>query len=379
VRIQIANHRLSGIQFFEEPARPDVLEQLAKLLKEGSIPIISYKMVSRNGYVYDTEDSAVLLRDNTGNPTGLIVVIRDVSERKRMEEALRDSEEKLRFMFASIIDAVVVVDLEGKILEVNDAGLKLTGYSEKDELIGINAFDFVVEEDREKAFNDMMGSFNVGPGFLVQYRFKNKQGDLLFVEARGGMLYNASGDVTGFIVIVRDITERKRMEEALRDSEEKLRLTFESIEDALVVIDLNGFITDLNEATLHIGGYTDKSQVIGRNAFELIAPKDYQLVMEDLKDRIAGRPKERMEYTIQPEGSEPIDVELTASMMRVEKGNPTGYIAVLRVITERKQAENQLRESEQKYKELVEREKDVIFSIDESGTITSVNYAVTVW
>ena len=85
---------LSGIQFFEEPARPDVLEQLSKLLKEGQIPIISYKLVGRTGRVYDTEASAVLLRDNTGNPTGIIVVIRDVSERKRMEEALRDSEEK---------------------------------------------------------------------------------------------------------------------------------------------------------------------------------------------------------------------------------------------------------------------------------------------
>jgi diguanylate cyclase (GGDEF)-like protein/PAS domain S-box-containing protein/putative nucleotidyltransferase with HDIG domain len=370
---------VNGIQFFEEAARSSVQEQLAKLLKEGHIPIISYKIVSKTGQIYDVEASAVLLRDHDGNPTGLIVVIRNVSERKRMEEALRDSEEKLRFMFKSIIDAVVVVDLEGKILEVNDAGLILTGYNNRDDLIGVNAFDFVVEEDREKSFTDMMDSFKVGPGFLVQYRFKNKHGDLLFVEARGGMVFNASGEVTGFIVIVRDITERKRMEQALRDSEEKLRLTFESIEDAIVVIDLNGYITDLNEATLRIGGYTHKSQVIGRNAFELIAPKDFNLVMEDLKNRIAGRPKERMEYSIQPKGVKSIDVELTASTIHDEKDNPAGYIAVLRDITERKLAENQLRESEQKYKELVEREKDVIFSINESGIITSVNYAVTMW
>jgi diguanylate cyclase (GGDEF)-like protein/PAS domain S-box-containing protein/putative nucleotidyltransferase with HDIG domain len=193
------------------------------------------------------------------------------------------------------------------------------------------------------------------------------------------MLFDASGNVTGHIVIIRDITERRRMEEALRDSEEKLRLTFESIDDAIVVIDLDGYIVDLNEATLRIGDYTNKSQVIGSNAFELIAPKDFNMVMEDLRDRIAGRPKERMEYSIQPKGIDPIDVELTASTMHDEKGNPTGYIAVLRDITERKKAENRLRESEQKYKELVEREKDVIFSIDKAGIITSVNYAVTVW
>jgi PAS domain S-box-containing protein len=156
---------LNGIQFFQEDERPKALETLAKLLKEGRIPIINHKIVSKTGKVYDSEVSAVLLRDNTGNTTGIIEVVRDISERMRMEEALRDSEEKLRFMFSSIIDAVVVVDLEGKVQEVNDAGLKLTGYSAKDELIGVNSLDFVIDEDRERALNDMLDSFVKGPAF----------------------------------------------------------------------------------------------------------------------------------------------------------------------------------------------------------------------
>jgi diguanylate cyclase (GGDEF)-like protein/PAS domain S-box-containing protein len=370
---------LHGLTFFAEEDRPRILNEMNKLMESGRSPILNFKLFNRSGTSFDSEASAVLMRNESGSPTGLIVVVRDVSERRRIEEALRGSEEKLRFMFASIIDAVVVVDIEGKILEVNDAGLRLTGFSDKGELIGLNAFDFIAEEDRERALNDMLDSFKKGPGFLVQYRSKNKQGVLVFVEARGGMLYDASGNVTGHIVIVRDITERKRMEEALRDSEEKLRLTFESIEDGIVVTDLDGYIVDVNEATLHIGGFNDKSQIIGRNAFELIAPKDYKAVMDDLKASLKGRPKERMEYSIQPKGSKVIEVELTASIIRDEEGNPTEYIAVLRDITDRKQAENQLRESEQKYKELVEREKDIIFSVDKSGTVTSVNSAVTMW
>jgi diguanylate cyclase (GGDEF)-like protein/PAS domain S-box-containing protein/putative nucleotidyltransferase with HDIG domain len=334
---------------------------------------------NKDGSIIWLEVKITFMRDAEGKPIGILGVSRDITERKRIEEALRDSEQKLRLTFESINEAIILTDLEGHILDINEAGIRKSGYGFKSQIIGLNGLQFFEEEARPRVLEQLVKLLREGSIPIISSKIVSRTRRIYDIEASAVLLRDNTGEPTGIIVVIRDVSERKRIEEALRESEEKLRLTFESIEDAIVVIDLDGYMVDLNEATLHIGGYKDKSQVIGRNAFELIAPKDYQIVMDDLKDRIAGRPKQRMEYTIQPEGSKAVDVELTASTIRDNKGNPKQYIAVLRDITERKQAEKQLRESEKKYKELVEREKDVIFSIDESGTITSVNSAVTVW
>ena len=334
---------------------------------------------NKDGSMIWLEVKITFMRDPEGKPIGILGISRDITERKHIEEALRESEQKLRLTFESINEAIILTDLEGNILDINEAGIRKSGYGFKSQLIGLNGLQFFEEEARPRVLEQLTKLLSEGSIPIISSKIVSRTGRIYDVEASAVLLRNNTGEPTGIIVVIRDVSERKRIEEALHESEEKLKLTFESIEDAIVVIDLDGYMVDLNEATLRIGGYKDKSQVIGRNAFELIAPKDYQIVMDDLKDRIAGRPKQRMEYTIQPEGSKAVDVELTASTIRDDKGNPKQYIAVLRDITERKQAEKQLRESEKKYKELVEREKDVIFAIDESGIITSVNSAVTVW
>ena len=330
------------------------------------------------GKGHPIEFSATVIREGS-EYRGVRGIVRDITERKQIEEALRDSEEKLRLTFESINEGIILTDLEGHILDINEAGFRMSGYDLKSQVIGLDGLQFFEEKARPSVLEQLAKLLKEGRIPIMSYKIVSRTGQVYDSEASAVLLRDNTGNPAGLIVVIRDVSERRRMEEALRDSEEKLRLTFESIEDGIVVIDLNGYIVDVNEATLHIGGFNHKSQVIGRNAFDLIAPKDRKMVMDDLKDRIAGRPKERMEYTIHPKDGKAIEVELTASTVRDEKGNPTGYIAVLRDITDRKKAENQLRESEQKYKELVEKEKDVIFSIDESGTITSVNSAVTVW
>ncbi len=143
--------------------------------------------------------------------------IMDISDLKHTQDALRDSEEKLRFMFESIIDAVIVVDSEGKVVEANRAGIRLAGYRRREDLIGRSGFDFIAEKDRDRAIADMMEAFVAGPGRVVQYTFCDKDGKELDVEASGGMLYDRSGKTSGFIVAVRDITERKRIEQMKTD------------------------------------------------------------------------------------------------------------------------------------------------------------------
>jgi len=334
---------------------------------------------NKDGSMIWIEVKITFMRDPEGKPIGLLGVSRDITERKRIEEALRGSEEKLRLTFESLNEAIVLTDLEGFIVDINEAGFRMSGYKSKSQVIGLNGLQFFEEKARPSVLEQLARLLKEGRIPIMSYKIISKTGLVYDCEISAVLLHDKAGNPLSLIVVIRDVSERKRIEEALRDSEEKLRLTFESIEDGIVITDVNGCIKDVNEATLRIGGFLDKSQVIGRNAFELIAPKDYRTVMDDLKASLEGRPKGRMEYSIQPRGSKVVEVELTASIMRNEEGDPAEYIAVLRDITDRKQAENQLRESERKYKELVERETDIIFSVDNSGMVTSINSAVAMW
>ncbi len=326
------------------------------------------------------EITASPLRDTSDKLIGYIAVLRDITERKLMEQALRESGEKLSLIFESITDGIILIDMEGNIVDVNEATVRMSGYGHKGEIIGRSSLEFIAEKDRAHAVEDMSRQIREGRGSaLSYYTLMDKNGNEYYGEISATILPDISGKPAGFIAVVRDITERKLMEKALRESGEKLSLIFESIEDGIILIDLDGNVVDANEETVHMGGFLSKYQIIGRNAFDLIAPKDRAMVTKDLKDRLEGHPKERMEYSIQPADGRAFEAELTASTLRDEEGNATGYIAVLRDITERKEAEEKLRESEKKYKELVEKEKDVIFSVDALGFINSINPAVSAW
>lgn len=210
--------------------------------------------------------------------------------------------------------------------------------------------------------------------YECEARMRHKDGRWVWVLDRGRVhSWTDDGKPLWMSGTHQDITERKHMEEVLSASEEKLRLTFESIADGIVIIDLAGNVVDVNEATVRISGYRNKSQIIGRDAFDLLAPTDRRLALEDLKERVEGRPKERVEYSICPKDGRSFEAELTASTLRDENGSPIGYIAVIRDITERKLAEEALRQSEQKFRELADLLPQTIIEIDDGGHFTYAN------
>jgi len=143
--------------------------------------------------------------------------VMDISELKRAEESLLASEEKLRFMFESMGEGVVVTDLDGRILEANRAALQMGGFASREEIIGRSGFDFVVEKDRAGVAEQNMRNIFEGQGSTVEYTAVNRYGKEFEAEAIGAMLRDASGRPVGFIVAIRDITERKRIERMKTD------------------------------------------------------------------------------------------------------------------------------------------------------------------
>jgi len=276
------------------------------------------------------------------------------SERKRAEQVLRQSEEKLRFMFEAIGEGITVTDLEGNIVEANEALLRMSGYSRKEELIGRNGLQFIVEKDRAKAIEDMMKAVDGGYGAAREYTFVDKDGGEFAAEASGSVLRDSTGNPAGFISVIRDITERKQADEALRESEEKLRVMFESISEGVVVTDLEGKIVDVNEALLRMSGL-NREELIGQDGFGLMSDEDGLKTMDAGMKVLKGETRtERMRYEIAPTSGRAYDADLSVSVLRDSSGDPTGFVAIVRDITEHKRMEQAMRESEEKNRALVD-------------------------
>ncbi|MEA1958553.1 MAG: PAS domain S-box protein, partial [Chloroflexota bacterium] len=369
---------VNAIDFIHPEDRDRTLRHiLVHMFEEDSQQVNGFRTITKDGREKWIEAVGVVI-EYQGKTAGL-ASFRDITERKQIEEALRKSEEKLRFMFESMGDGTVVTNLAGNIIDENEACIRIFGYDNKGDFIGINGLEFISEKDRGRARESLMRALQQNKSETMEFTLTGKDGREFQSEITTALLRDQTASPSGFICVIRDITERKYMESALRESEEKLRLIFESIEDGIVVIDTEGKILDLNESILHQAGYQNKSQLIGINAYEFVSPTDRSLVNEDMQRRLEGNPKARMEYAVRTKDGNYFETELTAATLRDENGDPTGYIGVLRDVTERKRAEEKLKESEKKYKELVESERDVIFAIDAAGIITSVNSAVNAW
>ncbi len=268
------------------------------------------------------------------------------------ERALWESEGKYRTLLETSAAPVYWVEVPGgEITFINKKAEDLFGRRGKD-LLGHKLFEFVPEDEvalhqMKEAAREMKIKEQPIPQVIIR-----PGGELRYTEVYPTM-FQSEGKIIAQ-VICPDITERKRAEEELRASEEKIRLMFEAIEEGITVTDLQGSVTDVNEAALRMHGFRDKEEAVGRSAFEFISAKDRaraeQNLMRTFEEGVSGT----IEYTLLTRDGEQFDAELNAALVRDSCGNPAGFIAVTRDITERKRAEEAIKASEEKYRALVE-------------------------
>jgi PAS domain S-box-containing protein len=362
-----------------EEDRTRVAIELGKALaEERGVEIIEYSLQAVDGRKFDVEANAEILRDCSNMVVGLIISARDVTERKQMLEAIRDSEEKLRGIFDTIPDGITFTDMQGTILELNEAMLRMYGHSNKEELIGRNAIDFVSKEYHETVI--LLGMEAVKEGHdinRIEYQLVNAAGKQIDVELYAARLRDSSGEPVAWVNVSRDVTERKQAEQAVRESERRFRTIFESIVDGLTVTDLGGNIVDMNEAALQLHGYKDKQDLIGKNTIEyMVAEVDRERTIKEALEAIKeDRPLERAEYKLQRADGTEFDGEFSTAILRDDAGKAAGHIGMTRDITERKQAEEAIRQSEEKLRIMFESMRDAIVLTDTTGTIVEVNDA----
>jgi len=290
------------------------------------------------------------------NKVEVIGIARDITERKKMEQELRLLSDAVKMS----TDSITIADLEGNVVDVNEATLKIQEASSKSDLIGLKSSDFIAPEEQEKALEDLGQVMEKGYITGVEYHIVTRDGKRILVETNASIMKNNSGEAVGVVAVTRDITERKKMEQELRLLSDAVKMS----KDGIAISDLEGRIVEANEASLKMHGIDNREDLIGRVALELIAPEDHEMLTEKMaKEMVSGEPTYLEYHSVTKDGRK-ILVEANVSVMRGRNGEPIGYMAVVRDITERKRMEDALRHSEHNYRILFEGTIDGMFVTD---------------
>lgn len=293
----------------------------------------------------------------------------EIAERTQAEEALRENEEKFESISASAQDAIIMMDNNGNISYWNEAAEKIFGYTKK-EAIGKELHRFIGPERFYEAYRKAFGKFQkTGKGAAVGKTLElvgvKKDGiefpfELSLSSVKIRNKWNAIG-------IVRDITKRKLAEDKLRESEERFRDVALSTSDWVWEVDSQGRYTYCSERVVDVLGYT-ADEILGKTPFDLMSPDEAARVGKIFKEIFKNQESivDMENWNINRQGHD-VCLLTNGVPMFDREGNLCGYRGVDKDVTERKQAEESLRQSEEKYRSLVANIPTVTWTSDSEG------------
>lgn len=305
--------------------------------------VIGVYRAGKKDWIWLLENAEPMLAAD-GGVSEVICTFIDISERKRAEEELRASEERFRKAFAHAATGITLENLEGQFLEVNRAFCELTGYTEQ-ELTGLNYRSITHPEDLPRNTREMR-ELLAGeiPSFITEKRYVRKDGRMVWVRNNVSLLANSHREPTRVITLAEDITGQKAAEEELRASEERFRNVFANAATGMALTDLDGRFLEVNQAFCQITGYTGR-ELSARDFPSITHPDDLPRNMDLMRQILAGTSPSYMfekRYVHKQGGA--VWVRISVSLLRDSKHQPQHMIALVEDITERKQAEESLRE-----------------------------------
>ncbi len=297
----------------------------------------------------------------------------DITGRKRIEETLRESESRYKYLFEHSQVANALVGLDGKILDANEAAAQLYGY-EKSEIIGRELLEFVAQESLTKvaeAFARGLAGTHAGP---MEIEIATKRGARTFFFPGGYHMLFEGGKEKGFLISAVDITEQKSAEKALRHSEERYRSIVETGGAGILIGDLSGNITFVNESFCKILGYSQE-ELEGRSFADFLHPDDKAMVLEKFAEGLASpEAGYQLEFRAIHKDGRVVWIYPSVSPVFYENALTSG-MAIVFDITERKKLEEVVQKSEERYRTILDEMDDAYFELDLAGNFTFVNDA----
>ena len=379
-----------GSNIFPERIHPEDAEKVEKAFKKlfdkGNMFDVEFRIKTKDGEWIWLHDRSIAIyeRDGVMYADG---VFSNITSRKQAEDALRESERKYRDIFENVTDLIYVHNLEGDFTETNLAWNKELGLT-ADDLAGLNVKDLMPEKYKDR-FDDYLNRIKAKGKDQGLMSLVAKDGHEFIIEYRNSLVNSPAGPI-GVRGSARDITEQIHAQRELRQSEEKYRTILENIEDGYFEVDLTGKLIFFNDALCRVTGYP-RNELMGINNRDYMDEETAKKVYETyVRIFETGEPVKGLEYEIQKDGIQK-HVETSVSLMKDRNGQSIGFRGILRDVSERKQAEetireysenlevmveqrtNDLKKSEEKYRTILGNIEDGYYEVDLAGNQTFFN------
>ncbi|MBU7046736.1 MAG: PAS domain S-box protein, partial [Theionarchaea archaeon] len=343
-----------------------------KMLHDGFVRFEELLLKKNDGTPFIGSVSAVAVENEQG--VTYDGIIEDITEKKEAEEALRKSEEKYRTIITSIEDGYFEVDIAGNFTFFNDSLCRIFK-TPRDELMNSESKQYMDEDIYKTVFETFNAVYQTGePARAFDWEITRKDGTRRVVEASISLITDSQGSPTGFRGIVRDITDRKEAEKALQKRAEEFRLIFENAKDAIFWADPEtGYIIKCNRAAEELLE-KKREDIMGHHQTEIHPHEQADFYSNLFESCVRGEGSVDEEGEVMTASKTVKPVHLTASVT-VVGGRPIVQ-GIFRDITERKQAEKELKESEERYRSLIEFAPEGIITMSTEGVVTSCNTSV---
>ncbi len=265
----------------------------------------------------------------------------------RVEKLLEDRTQEFQRIFENSVDGIIIFDSSGCIVQVNNAVEKLLG-SGREKVVGKNIRELMPEdeENTKKAMELMRDLKKQDKISGVEQLWKRNDGSLFYVELNFSVVRDARSNLTGAVVSIRDITERKQSEEEVRKTKDFLESVIEGSKDGIITVDEKGNILSCNTAMEKISGF-NKKELVGRHASSLVVEdKEIRGYLREKAAELYEKGFATYEATYSAKDGKSVVVDCTSSMIKNEKGDYIAGVSILRDVTERKEMEHKLLQSE---------------------------------
>lgn len=322
----------------------------------------------KNGSTVWVENKMRAIRDQDGKMIGIHGVSRDITERKHVEEALRQSEIKFRSLSDSSPIGVFYTDTGGNVLYMNPRWLQITGLT-PEQGYGAGWYSALHPDDYQRVDRAWKSTIRKRQAGGMEFRFVNPDGTIRWVFTRIAPIIADSGGITGFVGTNEDITERKLSEQALRESEGRFRALVQNFQDIILIMDADGVVTFENPVTAAILGYS----LAGKPVFDYIHPDDVARTRNAYRKVVEGTDDDTPHLLrIRHNGDSWLYMEAIAENL-IDDMSIRGLLVVCRNVTQRMEAQTALRESEQRYHALFHQSPVGVFMFNRDLVLTECN------
>jgi PAS domain S-box-containing protein len=310
------------------------------------------------------------IHDSKGQVIGAASIIRDITREKTLREQHQDSERMYRELFETSKDIVFITSVDGKHIDINQAGVETFGYKSKSEMMGVNIPKvlYVDPKDRERLQEEIARK-----GYAADYelRLRKKNGEIMDALETSTPIRNEEGKVIAYRGILRDVTEKKALMKKLKESEEKYRSLIDHSPDGAAVT-YEGTILYTNRSLARIYGYEDEASLVEKPITEIVSDDQKEAVLKWYRTHeIDQRPSGRYEYVGLRKDKREIDVEVYGSHIAYE--GKACLLTFHRNIMERKLLHEELGEAERIVSDILATMGDALVITDLHGKVLQVN------